>query len=77
MVDEESDYEAEVKAKVQDFSWKVTALNTTSLEIEVTLNNPAVYGLDDYPQYFTVAAYFSDFEPGWNDTDILATAEIP
>ena len=55
----------------------MTALTTTSLEIEVTLNNPAVYGLDDYPQYFTVAAYFSDFEPGWNDTDILAKAEIP
>ena len=75
--DFESDYEPEIKMKVQDISWEVTDLTRTSLTIEFTLNNPEVYALNDYLQYITVKAFFSDFEPGWNDEAILSRTLIP
>ena len=76
-IDDESDFEPDIKAQIQDFTWSIKDANTTSISLDVIFANPQHFGTLNYSQFLVVKAKFSDFEPDWKDDAALVRARIP
>ena len=70
-----SDEDADVKAAVQDFTWRIAKVDPLEMQIKIDLANPALFA--DGDKFVVVKAQFSDFEPGWSDDEALVRVNIP
>ena len=70
-IEDESDFEPDIKAQIQDFTWSIKDANTTSISLDVIFANPQHFGTLNYSQFLVVKAKFSDFEPDWKDDAAL------
>ena len=51
---------------MQKFTWMISDARSDSIIISIDLAYPELFGKDSSdPEYITVKASFSDFEPGW------------
>ena len=76
-VEDLSDYEPDIKAQIQDFTWSLEDVSQESLSLQVDFKYPELYSQDGWEQYLIIKADFGDFEPGWDSEMILSRSKIP
>ena len=77
LVEDESDFEPEIKAKIMNLTWNLANLDESSMLIEVQFEHPELIGSDGSKQYLHILADFGDFEPMWDESEPLMSLRIP
>ena len=63
---------------MHEFSFQIVEAFADEITLEVKFTYPELFGQDsDNPEYISVYASFSDFEPGWDDELELIEMRIP
>lgn len=63
-------------AKMQQFTFNITKLSHTMIEIEFNFENPSLFGSRTGSEILIGKADFADFEPSWNSEEIFFKKRI-
>jgi len=73
-----SKLDEETAKELQEYTWKIVTADSNQIEIKIEFKHTeSVSSEGTDPAFVQVQAFFSDFEPNWNDELVLIRIDLP